>query len=205
MEWNERYGDYISAARSWRLTAVLALVTSAIATGGLVWVASQSQIVPYVVKVDKLGTAVAVDRADEARRPDRQMIVAQLSRFISDMRCVYADANAERNNIKEGYAMINGRSEAFGTANEYMRAHDPFERAKTETVIVEVETVLPISADTWRIEWREETRSRDGSKPVQQQMQAILSVSFNPPSDEATIRLNPIGIYVNSFNWAKKP
>ncbi len=60
------------------------------------------------------------------------------------------------------------------------------------------------SAGSWRIEWREETRARDGSAPKNQQWQAYVSISINPPSDEATIRLNPLGIYINSFNWSQR-
>jgi type IV secretion system protein VirB5 len=163
-EWNERYGSSIARAHAWRLTAILALIIAALATGGLVLIASQSQIVPYVVKVDRLGTAIAVDRADRAERPDEAVIVAQLARWVTAVRSVYADAAAQRTLVKEGYAMINRRGDAFGALNDHMRAHDPFERAKTETVAVEVESVLPISGDSWRLEWREEVRGRDGAR-----------------------------------------
>jgi type IV secretion system protein VirB5 len=203
-EWNERYGDYIAQARNWRTAAILALGTALLSSGGLVYVASQSQIVPYVVRVDKLGSALAVDRADEAARPDKPLIVAQLARWIADIRSIYADAGAQRAILKEGYAMINQRGEAYPAINEHMRARDPFERAKTETVSVEVESILPLSESTWRIEWREETRARDGSKPISQHWQATLSIAINPPSDEATLRVNPLGIYINSFNWAQR-
>ena len=203
-EWNERYGDYIAQARNWRLAAILALVVALVTGGGLAYVASQSQIVPYIVRVDKLGSAAAVDRADQLVKPDHQLIVASLARFIGNIRSVYTDAGAERALLKEAYAMINERGEGYVRLNDYMRAHDPFERAKTETVTVEVESVLPLSADSWRIEWREETRSRDGSKPQSQQWQANVSISLNPPSDEATIRLNPLGIYINSYNWSQR-
>lgn len=100
--------------------------------------------------------------------------------------------------------MINARADAYGVLNDYMRAHDPFERAKTETVIVDVRSVLPISSDSWRIEWREETRSRDGTRTASHDYQATVTVAFNPPRDEATIRVNPMGLYINSFNWAER-
>jgi type IV secretion system protein VirB5 len=203
-EWNERYGSYIARAHAWRLTAILALIIAALATGGLVLIASQSQIVPYVVKVDRLGTAIAVDRADRAERPDEAVIVAQLARWVAAVRSVYADAAAQRALVKEGYAMINRRGNAFGALNDHMRAHDPFERARTETVAVEVESVLPISGDSWRLEWREEVRGRDGVRLSSSQHQATVTISFNPPRDEATLRINPSGLYINSFHWARR-
>jgi type IV secretion system protein VirB5 len=203
-EWNERYGSYIAQAHAWRLTALIALVIAVIATGGLVLIASQSQVVPYVVKVDRLGTAIAVDRADRAERPDEAVIVAQLARWVAAVRSVYADATAQRALVKEGYAMINRRGEAFVALNDHMRAHDPFERAKTETVAVEVESVLPISGDSWRLEWREDVRGRDGARLSSSQHQATVTISFNPPRDEATLRINPSGLYINSFHWARR-
>jgi type IV secretion system protein TrbF len=88
--------------------------------------------------------------------------------------------------------------------NAHMRARDPFERAKTETVTVEVHSVLPVSPQTWRVEWREETRKRDGTEPVSTEMQATITLAFAAPADEATLRLNPSGLYVNAFNWAER-
>ena len=64
--------------------------------------------------------------------------------------------------------------------------------------------MLPISGDSWRIEWREETRSRDGVRSGTREFQATVTISFNPPRDEATIRANPSGLYINSFSWAER-
>lgn len=203
-EWNERYGSYIAQAYIWRLIAVMALMLSGIAMSGLVLIASQNQVVPYVVAVDKLGAAIAVERADAAREPDEAVVIAQLARWIAATRSVYADAGAQRSLIKESYAMINSRGAAYGVLNEHMRANDPFERAKDENVTIEVESVLPISERSWRVEWREEKRTRDGQLKDKSQYQATISVSFNPPTDEATLRINPSGLYIDSFHWAKR-
>jgi type IV secretion system protein TrbF len=202
--WMERYGAYIQQARSWRRIAFCALALAACSTGGVIWLGSQSQLVPYVVKVDKLGTAIAVDRADQAGRPDQAVILAQLARWIAGVRSVYIDASAQKTLITEAYAMINQHGQAYGAINSHMRDHDPFLRAKSETVSVDVQSVLPISGDSWRVEWREETRGRDGKAAQAQQYQATITIGFNPPTDEATIRVNPMGIYINSFSWSKR-
>ena len=202
--YQESHGEYVIAARRWRVMGLAALTVAALATTGMVMIASQAQIVPYVVKVDRLGAAVAVDRADLASKPDKAVIIAQLARWVMAVRSVWVDAGAQRGLVKEAYAMINARADAYGALNDHMRAHDPFERAKTETIAVEVLSVLPISGDSWRIEWREETRSRDGVRAGAREFQATVTISFNPPSDEATIRANPSGLYINSFSWAER-
>ena len=135
-EWDERHGGQIAQIRHWRWAAFIALTAAAVSSAGLVATLSERRIVPYVVKVDKLGSALAVDRAEEAAQPDRVMVVAGLARFITDMRSVYVDAAAERAILKEGYAMINRRSDAYAAMNAHMRAHDPFERAKSETATI---------------------------------------------------------------------
>jgi type IV secretion system protein VirB5 len=202
--YQDSYREQVVAARRWRITGVLALIVAGISVTGLVMIAGQAQVVPYVVKVDRLGAAVAAHRADIAAKPDKAVIVAQLARWVMAVRSVWVDAGAQRGLVKEAYAMINARADAYGVLNDHMRAHDPFQRAKTETIAVEVLSVLPISADSWRIEWREETRSRDGVRAGAREYQATVTVSFNPPNDEATIRANPSGLYINSFSWAER-
>jgi type IV secretion system protein VirB5 len=164
----------------------------------------QSKVVPYVVKVDRLGETVAVARADLAKYPDRAVTVAQLARWIKAVRSVWTDAGAQRTLVDEAYAMIDASAPSYEALNDYMRAHDPFTRAKTETVSVDVLSVLPISAKSWRIEWREKARTRDGVRRAPRDYQATVTVAFNPPQDEATIRINPSGLYIGSFDWSER-
>ena len=203
-EWNERYGDYIASANAWRLTAAASLVVALLGVGGAVYIGSQNRLVPYVVAVDKLGEAVAVGRASEAGPADGRIIRAQLARWISGSRSMLVDAAAERRVIEEVYAMVNGRGAAFTALNDHFRANQPFERAKVETVEVKIQSVLPLTVDTWRVEWEEMRRSRDGRVMEAAQWQATVTVLVRPPEDDATILMNPTGLYVDVFNWAKR-
>lgn len=203
-EWNERYGSYIARERAWRLTAILALSCAVISVAGVVFLASQNRLVPYVIAVDKLGSAVAVRRADAATSPDERVIRAQLARWIQNVRSVYTDAGAERTVIQEAYGMVNQHGPAYNALNDFFKANQPFERAKAQTVGVEVQSVLPIAGNTWRVEWIESIRGRDGSLVSKNAQQASITVSINPPKDEATILLNPMGIYVDSYSWSQR-
>lgn len=203
-EWNERYGSYIAREGTWRLVALMSLIIGTVSVGGVVYLGSQNRLVPYVVEVDTLGSAVAVRRADVATMPNERIIRAQLARWVSNVRSVYVDASAERQVLKEAYGMINRKGQAYTALNDYFRKNDPFQRATTESAGVEVRSVLPVSAQTWRVEWREIRRSRNGEVAADESWEAMISVTSVPPQDEGTILVNPMGIYINDFSWSKR-
>src|ERR1700757_5119156 len=94
-EWNERYGEYIKQAQSWRLMALISGAVSVAAVLGAVWIGAQSKFIPYIVEVDKLGEAVAVAPAQQAQPEDPRIIESELSNWVYDARTVIADATAE--------------------------------------------------------------------------------------------------------------
>jgi len=203
-EWNERYGDYIAQARSWRLVATGSIAIAALAVAGMTWIASQSRIVPYVVQTDRLGDAVAVRRADVAVDADPRIIRAQLARWIEDVRAVYSDVAAQRQVVTEAYALVNRNGPAAQQLNDWFAAHDPFTRARLDLVNPSVQSVLPLAGHTWRVEWMETTRSREGALEKKAYWDATLTISVHPPTDDATILRNPTGLYIDSFNWSER-
>jgi type IV secretion system protein VirB5 len=174
-----------------------------VSVAGLVYIGAQSRLVPYIVEVNQLGDALAAQRADVASTPDTRLIRAQLARWVSDTRTVYLDASAERTIIGEAYGMVDRSSPAYPDLNAYFRANDPFERAQTQTVNVHVTSVLPISQNTWRVEWDEEATSRDGSSQQVAHWQATVTIALHPPTDSETVLINPTGLYVQNFSWAQ--
>jgi type IV secretion system protein TrbF len=78
-EWDERYGDQITHARNWRSMAFLSGVVSLIASGGMIWQTSKSQVVPFVVVTDSLGRSVASGIADQASPADERARRASIS------------------------------------------------------------------------------------------------------------------------------
>ena len=204
-EWNERYGDYIAQANNWRLVAVAALGVAAVAVAGNVWQSSQSRVQPFVVEVNKLGDALAVQRADVASPLPVGVIRAQLARYVQNVRAVSVDVQAERAFINEAYAMVDKNGAALTFLNDYFSANDPFKRAATDTVTAHVESVLPLpGGKTWRIEWREDTAARDGRPESSKHWEATVTVSLNPPTTDAGVLANPTGLFVEASSWAER-
>jgi type IV secretory pathway TrbF-like protein len=201
-EWNERYGDYISQAKNWRLAAILALTVAVVLAAGTIWLAGQTKLVPYVVEVDKLGASVAVARADRAVAPNQSIIRAQLASWISDARSVSTDPVSERATLTRVYSLIGVTAKPY--LDDWYRTHSPFQAGANHTVAVTIEDVLPQSATTFQIQWTEEQRGLDGSHAATSHWVAQMTVGINPPTDEATILRNPMGIYVTSVSWTQQ-
>ena len=201
-EWNERYGDYISQARSWKMAALVSLGVCAVSVVGVVIMANSSRIVPYVIEVNKLGDAVGIHRADQARALDQRVVKAQLARFIVAWRSVSPDVAVQKRNLDEMYAFLSAGDPATVALNEYMKANNPYERAKTETAAVTIENVLPLAGETWQIDWLEERRSRSGELLDVKRWRAAISPAFKPPADEMTILRNPLGLYTREISFS---
>ena len=203
-EWNERYGDYLSQAHHWRLAALGSLAVSIILATGLVWLANQSRIVPYVVEVDQLGQALAVKPVERTGPTDARVIKAQLAAFIAWARTVSTDIPLLKSALWNAYGMTGPQAKAY--LDEYYQAHSPFDRANRETVAVEINAVLPQTEQSYQVTWTETARDQQGRPAGQTHWQASLTITISPPKDEKTIisSKNPLGIYVATLNWTQK-
>ncbi len=199
-EWNERYGDYIARARNWRWAAFGALAVSLVLAVGVAWQAAQSKVVPYVVEVDKLGDAVAVTRADRAAPTDMRVIKAQLAAWIVDVRSVSSDPLAQKSALARSYALTAATATIF--LNDYYRQHSPF--GQPRTVAVSVDAVLPISKQTYQIQWSEDARDLQGRDLATTHWIASVTVAFDPPTDERGILSNPLGLYITGISWTQR-
>ena len=199
-EWNERYGDYIARARSWRWAAFGALAVSLVLAIGVVWQAGQSKVVPYVVEVDKLGDAVAVARADRAAPTDERVVKAQLAAWIVDVRSVSSDPLAQKSALSRSYAMTAATATSF--LNDYYQQHSPF--GQSRTVAVSVDAVLPVSKQTYQLQWSEDARDLQGRDLATTHWLASIAVAFDPPTDERGILTNPLGLYITGISWTQR-
>jgi type IV secretory pathway TrbF-like protein len=208
--WNSEIDRAFARKHTLELLCVACLLIAFGAIGGIVYVGSKSKYTPYVIEVDKLGDAVGVGPAQIAQRADPRVIRASLASFIASARLVTPDQDLQRRAVYGVYALLKTKDPATEKMNEYLSPPEtsPFKRAEKLTVDTDISTVLPITADTWQVDWSETTRDRDGaliSKPVN--MRATLQIYIQSPGADARmadLQRNPLGIYVRDFNWQSR-
>jgi type IV secretion system protein TrbF len=202
-EWDERYGDQITRAKNWRALAALSGVIALVATSGLIWMSVRSHVVPFVVLIDSLGRPVASGIAEQASGSDDRLRRASIFTWVENLRLVTTDGVAQRKAIDRVYAQIASGSAAQTFISDFYRSAPPASRAQTETVSVDVTSVLPTSDRTFEVEWIETTRDLYGTVKATDHWKGSFSIAINPPTDERMARVNPVGLYITNASWSK--
>ena len=199
--WDERIGSARVQARNWRLMAFGSLLLAGGFASAVVWQSARGTIVPWVVQVDQLGQAQAVEPAVADYRPSDPQIAFHLARFIEQVRSIPVDPIIVRQNWLRAYDFTTDRGAM--ALNDYARANDPFGRVGKVQISVEVSSVIRASPDSFRVAWTER-RYQDGSLAATERWTAILTIVVQPPRDAERLRKNPLGIFVNAISWSRE-
>ncbi|MCW8143062.1 conjugal transfer protein TrbF [Agrobacterium tumefaciens] len=199
--WDERIGSARLQARNWRYMAFGSLILSAGFAAALVFQSARGTVVPWVVQVDNLGQAQAVQPASADFRPTDPQVAWHLARFIEQTRSIPADPIIVRQNWLRAYEWTTDRGAA--ALNDYARANDPFTKVGKQQIAVEVSSVIRASPDSFRVAWTER-HFENGQISATERWTAILTIVIQPPSDAERLKANPLGIYINAINWSRE-
>lgn len=202
-EWLERYGSYISRAAQWRMATLLVLCICIISISGNVAQMLQVKTIPYIIEVDKTGQAMAVGRADKASVTPQRLIQAEVANCIIQWRTVTADVELQKGMLARLAYFFTGH--AKGVLRTWYDENNPFEIAKTGKLIhIEIKSLpLPVSSDSYRVEWVETTRSHAGAILDKQTYEATATVQINPPVSDTVLLHNPGGVYITQLAVSK--
>ncbi|GAL15782.1 IncP-type conjugative transfer protein TrbF [Vibrio astriarenae] len=174
---------------------------SAVAVAGVSYIGAQSKIKPYVIGVKNGEELVGV--APVSALPDAQLDalkIKELEHFVEDLRGVLSDASASERAIRRAYARMAPNSPAYHQVTAAFQAQSPFERATRELVKVEVRSVLPLSDNTWQVEWQETITERSGQQSRVELYRASVNTQTLAPQNRTQLLANPLGFWVNTFN-----
>ncbi len=198
--WDERIGSARVQARNWRLMAIGCLALSFVTSGALVWRSMQSTVTPYVVEVDETGAVRAVGPATERYTASDAQIAHHLANFIQHVRGLSVDPVVVRDNWLKAYDFVTDK--AAITLNEYAGANDPFADIGRKSRTVDVISVVRVSDDSFQARWIEKTYENGALKQAIRYT-GLFSIITQSPTDAATLRANPLGLYVHSLNWGQ--
>jgi type IV secretion system protein TrbF len=201
-EWNERYGGFVQQAQTWKLIAFVTLGLMSISIFGLIYIGSQSKVIPYVVEVDKLGANVAVGKVNNSGDIDKEKIIMySLASTVSNMRTIWVDKKVQRKMLFDAYKYIKQNSSAEKKINEYFAKENPFATPPNFERSVLINSILKGDGDTWVVEWTE--TSVLGTNTTTATYKALLQVVIVTPKTEAEIFANPMGVMITEYTFTK--
>jgi type IV secretory pathway TrbF-like protein len=186
------------------------LCVSLVLAVGMVWQSTRSRVVPYVVEVDRLGQAESFpvplspsSLPELVTRMERYEVAA----FIRDARSVTTDAAVEKMRLDELH------SRACAAADRYLDdyfhsdgfAHNPFKLAQKQTVAVNINSILQLSANSWQIRWTEQTRDLNGIVlgPATR-WEAQVQTTIDAPTGADGVVTNPLGFHITNLVWTQQ-
>ncbi|MBY8821082.1 conjugal transfer protein TrbF [Sphingomonas colocasiae] len=199
--WDERIGAARVQARNWRLMAIGSLVLAGGLAASTVWQASQSRVIPYVVEVDRLGSARAVAPVGEDYRPTDPQIAWHLAAFVRKVRSVSTDPAIVRENWLEAYDYVTKRGAV--TLGGYARAADPFAGGREASVSIQVTSVVRASDRSFQVKWIERRFER-GNLVDTGHWTGILTIKIDTPRTAERVRKNPLGLYIDAIDWSRE-
>ena len=197
-----------ATARGWRMCALVALLVAIFAVIGVAYIGSQSKISPVLVMLDDSYTPIGlVAPSGGVSVDDERVVQASLATVIQLFRTVTIDEEYQRKLLNNLVLYIQRNSAAFGKIQAYLQDKDtnPFQRAKVESVSVEIESVLKITEKTWQVDWMEQPRLIGGGgsgSPVTRYRATMTFIRMDSVPAE-TMLVNPTGILVQDMNWAR--
>lgn len=207
-EWNGVNGALVSSRLGWMVVGLFSLCIALASVAGVIWIGSQSKFIPYIVKVDKAGTAIGAGVADEAPAATARVKQALVAGFIEQSRLVSVDWTLQRKALDCVTALIRQGDPSGQKLSEFWNSPggNPFERAKKEIVDISITSVIQASQATWEVEWIETKRGRDGGLIERVPMRALVTLAEDPSQIESQAQMlrNPLGIFVQDFSWARR-
>ncbi len=197
--WDERIGSSRVQAHNWRLMAFGCLGISIVLLGSLLWLLRSGSVVPYVVEIDRNGSARSVGPVEEQYKPNDAQIAFHLARFVEEVRGLSIDPVVVRQNWLKAYDFVTDK--AALTFNEEARTEDPFTKVGQRSVTVEVTSVVRASDSSFQVRWLERA-FEGGAARETRAFTGLFSIVLIPPRTAEAIRKNPLGIYVHAFNWS---
>jgi type IV secretion system protein VirB5 len=198
--WDARIGSARVQAYNWRLIAIIMTITCMGLAGGLVFMSTKSSVMPYIVEVGPDGARAIGPAQQQQYVPKEQEIKYFLSQFILYIRAIPTDPVLYRQNWNLAYGLM--RQEAANKMTNIVQQEKMFEKLGKETVQVEVISVLPVTKDSWQVNWNE-TDYNNGTKGDSYKMSGIFTIDLGTPKTEQELSINPLGIYIKDFSWSR--
>ena len=205
-EWDERFAFHAATAQRFFWMGLAGLLMGGVGLGFGIWAASQSEYVPYLVRVDDLGRAEALPQPATLEEWPTSVVKRELQTFVERARSIPADREILERNLHRLYRFMPTTSPAYHRLTEAYEAAEtnPIARWDRETVTITVTSVTYAGGSSWRVEWDERVSAREsGEVLTEERYIAVLVLGPQARVGREELEANPLGLMVENIDIQK--
>lgn len=201
--WDEREGSAIVRAANWRYCAFGLIFLSILLTGGIIYQSEKATVTPFVVLLGSDGAPIAAQQAAKSNYvPQEREIKYFLKEWVKKIRSIGSDPVRAKEDWVSAYSQLQGA--AVTKMRDVMQQENPTGRLGKETQQVEVQVVVPVSANTYQVRWIETSYSKEGKALDVRKMTGLFAIEIHTPNDEKVIMTNPLGLFIKDVSWSRE-
>jgi type IV secretion system protein VirB5 len=201
-EWDKRIGSSVVQARNWRMTAIFSLLISICLLVLLAISMASHKNTVYVAQVSKYGQVINVAPLEREYNPTQAEQEYFVVHFIRMFAGLSLDPVLTKKRWEQAYSFLTQRSAAQFDA--YMKANSPIKLLGKQTRTVKINSVNPLSRDSYEVVWTVTSTSVSGKTVSQQKYSGVFSTVIKQPTTQAEILQNPLGIFIADFSVTKE-
>lgn len=203
--WDERIGSVAIQSYNWRRIALI-LCFLCVAFGlGLLYLASMTKVIPYVVTVDKSTGEVQQAGAfvNNNYEPQEAEIRYFLVNFISNARTIQLDPIAQNRAQRKAYAYLT--QNAARKYQDIQASEKYVDKVGSKTVSINISSVtkVPESTSSYQIRWTEEEYEIKTGQKETLHLNGVFTYTLLPVENDEQLLLNPLGLFISGFDFTK--
>ena len=202
--WDAREGRLVTQAYNWRRATVLLGIVCVVLAVGLVWQSLKTQVIPYIVTVDKTTGEVQHAGAFTSNEyvPQEAEVKFFLTDFVKNARTIQLDPIVQQRTQAKAVAFLTKNS-----ARKYLDVlnnENYKERRGSVTVTVHINTIqkVPESEASYQIRWTEEEYGIQSGAKKTNYMSGIFSYTMLPLENDEQLLTNPLGLFITGFDFS---
>lgn len=202
--WDRRVGNAVTQAYNWRRATILCAFSCVVLAGGLVVQSLKTQVIPYVVTVDKQTGEVEKAGAfvGQDYTPKEAETKYFISNFIKNARSIQLDpvAQNQAQALAQAFLTKNAASK-FAAVQQNEGYREKFGKV---TVSVNIKTIqkIPDSDSSYQVRWTEEEFGIQSGTKKTTNMSGVFSYAIIPVKEEEQLLRNPLGLYISGFDFS---
>lgn len=199
---NEKYMKLAKSLRNWQIAFLSQTILFAISLLGFIKVATQTQIIPYIVEVNKEEGIVknigAINRINYVAND--KLIMSTLRNFILKTRSIPLDPIMYGRNIKEAYSFLGEIAQT--KLKSQIIAEDTKDKIKNKkTIDISITTILKVDNKNYQVRWIETGYDERGNIVEKIKKSGIYTIEIIQSNSEEKLLINPVGITITDYSF----